>query len=81
LAAALADTRCRHGVAIRPPLAVGSRTNGAALHLAGIAKTTDLAYAGLLLASTTLLVRQLFFLSYYGLKGDIVMKGRRRACP
>jgi hypothetical protein len=81
LPAALAYAWCWHGVTIRPSLAVGSCTNGAALHLAGIAKTTDLANTGLLLASTALLVWQLIHFSYYGLKGDIVMKGCHRACP
>jgi hypothetical protein len=47
----------------------------------GITKTTDLANTGLLLASTALLMWQLFCYSYYGLKGDIAKKGRHRACP
>jgi hypothetical protein len=68
LPAALADTRCGEGVAVRPTLAVRSSTNRAELHFAGIAKSTNLTYTDLLLASTALLVWQLALFSYYGLE-------------
>jgi hypothetical protein len=81
LPATLADARRRNGISIHPAPTGWSRTYSATYHLAGIVKTTDLANTGLLLASSALLVWQLARFSYYGLKGDIAMKGRHRACP